>query len=54
MRKIYFEPEMELVKFQTAGFLAISTGTGAEGGDDDGGSDVNPTDPDTPGWGDDY
>jgi hypothetical protein len=53
MKKIYLEPEMELIKFQTAKFLAISNGD-AEGGDNDGGYTPNEPDPSDPNWGDDY
>ena len=52
MKKIYFDPEMEFIELDTVELLAGSTG--ADGGDDDGGTTPNPTDPSDPDWGSDY
>lgn len=53
MKKTYFAPEVELIDMEMEGVLCSSV-PGGEGGGDDGGSDVNPTDPSNPGWGSDY
>lgn len=52
MKKVYFSPEMETIDMLLDGMLCSSIGT--EGGGDDGGSDVTPSDPSNPGWGNDY
>ncbi len=53
MKKIDFEPEMELIELETAGFLATSDldnidNAGSDGGI--GGSDKDASDTSTPGW----
>ena len=53
MKKIYFEPELELIKIQSSNLLIISNGD-AEGGDNDGGYTPEEGDPSDPNWGDDY
>ena len=53
MKKIYFEPEMELIELETAGFLATSDLDNIDNGGSDGGiggSDKDPSDTTTPGW----
>ena len=53
MKKLYFEPEMELIELETAGFLAASA-PGTEGSGDDGGVTPETPDPSDPDWGSDY
>ena len=53
MKKIYLEPEVEIVNFKMRGFLCISNGA-AEGGDGDGGTTTQEGDPTNPDWGSDY
>lgn len=53
MKKIYLEPEMELVELETAGFLATSDLSDIDNGGSDGGiggSEKDPSDTTTPGW----
>ena len=54
MKKIYLEPEMELIELETSGFLASSTGDVDVPG---AGGEVTPSDggdPTDPSWGSDY
>lgn len=57
MKKTYLEPDMQLIKIATSGFLAASMGDVDTGGIDNGG-EVTPgtpdVDPSDPGWGSDY
>lgn len=51
MKKTYFSPEIEVEEMDLSELLCVS---GAEGGEDDGGSGVVEGDPSQPGWGDDF
>ena len=53
MKKIYFSPEVETIDVELLSMLCGSD-TGTDGGSDDGGTDVTPTDPSDPEWGSDY
>ena len=53
MKKTYFTPEMEVVELKL-GNAILSGSTGAEGGDGDGGTPTEETNPDDPDWGSDY
>lgn len=53
MRKMYIEPEIEIIELPMVGAL-LSGSTGAEGGDGDGGTSTQETNPDDPDWGSDY
>lgn len=53
MRKIYIEPEIEIVELHMGAAL-LSGSTGAEGGDGDGGTTPQQGDPTDPDWGSDY
>lgn len=53
MKKIYIEPESEIVELHMGSAL-LSGSTGAEGGDGDGGIPTDEGDPDDPDWGSDY
>lgn len=53
MKKIYLEPEIEIVELHMSSPL-LSGSTGAEGGDNDGGTPTQEADPNDPDWGSDY
>lgn len=54
MKKTYFAPEVEVVELMAQVALLAGSVPGAEGGGDDGGSEVTPTDTDQPGWDSDF
>lgn len=54
MKKTYFAPEVEVVELMAQVALLAGSVPGAEGGGDDGGSEVTPTDPNQPGWDSDF
>lgn len=51
MKKTYFSPEMEAFELKLSGMLCVS---GAEGGNDDGGTTPEDKDPSQDGWDSDF
>ena len=54
MKKIYLEPEIEIVELQMCSPLLSGSNGAAEGGDGDGGTTTPEGDPTDPDWGSDY
>lgn len=54
MKKVYLNPEIEVVELNMVNNLLAGSVPGAEGGDGDGGIIPGSPDPSDPGWGSDY